>query len=204
MKAPTGDPTCPPHVREAKRLRLLIQERFDASNLEQDGGGEALGGEAHLGFAADDEGVAEVGVLVVNESSLGATRTLTSDLDEQRTIQPRPLVRTPVRNVRTRRNDVLIANIISRQDRDAAERVSRQEREVAEREDRCRQQIVERRRQDAERRERRRDQVMNTALMMAMVNAINPAAGAALANTLAQQALNEENSDDDDAQIDHS
>jgi hypothetical protein len=33
-QVPTGDPTCPPHIREAKRLYVLIQNRSDADKFD--------------------------------------------------------------------------------------------------------------------------------------------------------------------------
>jgi hypothetical protein len=33
-KVPTGDPTCPPHIRCAKQIFILVQERSNANNLE--------------------------------------------------------------------------------------------------------------------------------------------------------------------------
>ena len=49
VRIPTGDPTMPAHVRRAKRIRYLIEERADASNL--------TGNDVDLGFppADDDE-----------------------------------------------------------------------------------------------------------------------------------------------------
>jgi hypothetical protein len=47
MQVPTGDPTCPPHVRRAKRLRNKIEERADASNM--------LGGEGGNLSSSDEE-----------------------------------------------------------------------------------------------------------------------------------------------------
>ena len=48
VRIPTGDPTMPAHVRRAKRIRYLIEERADASNLTGTG--------ADLGFpAAEDD-----------------------------------------------------------------------------------------------------------------------------------------------------
>ena len=49
VSVPTGDPSCPPHIRKAKRLRYKIEERADSSNM--------LGGEAgaDLGFVVDDD-----------------------------------------------------------------------------------------------------------------------------------------------------
>jgi hypothetical protein len=36
QQSPTDDPDCPPHVREAKRRRLCIEQRSDAANLGED------------------------------------------------------------------------------------------------------------------------------------------------------------------------
>jgi hypothetical protein len=49
VRLPTGDPLCPPHVRRAKRIRYLIEERADASNLTGTG--------ADLGFPTAEDDV---------------------------------------------------------------------------------------------------------------------------------------------------
>ena len=46
LQVPTGDPTCPPHVWQAKRLRYKIEERADSSNM--------LGGDAGADLGFDD------------------------------------------------------------------------------------------------------------------------------------------------------
>jgi hypothetical protein len=53
-RIPTGDPECPPHVRQAKRARYAIEERADSSNLAEGSG-------VDLGFddINEDEGVEE-------------------------------------------------------------------------------------------------------------------------------------------------
>jgi hypothetical protein len=62
-KNPTGDPRCPPAVCRAKRLRVEIISRLDASDLNSEEGGDSLeGGDAapaNLGGDCKDD---EVGV----------------------------------------------------------------------------------------------------------------------------------------------
>ncbi len=50
QQVPTGDPTCPPHVRQAKRLKFQIEARVDSSNTV---GGD---GDRDLGFMDEEEG----------------------------------------------------------------------------------------------------------------------------------------------------
>jgi hypothetical protein len=71
QNVPTGDPSCPPHVRRAKRLRYKIEERADSSNMV--GGG----GDADLGFDDEeeqDEGeeVEEAGGMIEGEENNAA------------------------------------------------------------------------------------------------------------------------------------
>ncbi len=43
-KIPTGDPLCPPAVRQAKHLQVKIISRLDVSDLNSEEGGDSLEG----------------------------------------------------------------------------------------------------------------------------------------------------------------
>jgi hypothetical protein len=87
-RIPTGAPECPHHIREAKRIHIMIQERSDADNME--------GNPPDIGVEVDRE---EDGVTNDEEEKEEnkAARVLFQG-------PPRPLVRTPVCAARSQRS----------------------------------------------------------------------------------------------------
>ena len=73
---PTGDPQCPDCIRKAKRLKVMIEERSDATNLDEE--------VADIGMDPEDTG---------NEADVEEERTQPRRLFTQQA--SRPLVRTP-------------------------------------------------------------------------------------------------------------
>ena len=73
QNVPTGDPTCPPHVRRAKRLRYKIEERADSSNMVGGGGDADLGFDDHEEGAQEEEVEEETGGIEDEEINAGAT-----------------------------------------------------------------------------------------------------------------------------------
>ena len=67
-KVPTGDPLCPPAIRQAKRLKYLIIDKMDASDLneEYDSGVEEDG----AGEGEDDRSGDEAASLLVRGGSV--------------------------------------------------------------------------------------------------------------------------------------
>jgi hypothetical protein len=183
---PTGDPTCPPHIRSAKEIFYLIQERSDADNLE----GEL----PYIGIDMDD--------LNNNVNSEEAqVNEETEDKGRPRRLfeavaNARPLVRTPVSARRSHASngnglsDLTAAVMASLASSTRAESVDREERrqakvdrqkiEAEEREERHRAETERRRSEAAEREERRQDRQRNMMLMMAMISSMNPGAAAAM------------------------
>jgi hypothetical protein len=182
---PTGDPTCPPHIRRAKEIFYLIQERSDANNLE----GEL----PDIGIDIDDldNNVNNEEVQVNEETEdKGRPRQLFEAV-----ANARPLVRTPVSARRSHASNgnglsdltaVVMASLASSTRAESVDReerrqakVDRQKIEAEEREERHRAETERQRSKAAEREERQQDRQMNI-MMMAMISSMNPGAAAAM------------------------
>jgi hypothetical protein len=161
----TGDPHCPPHVRRAKRLRVNLVQRSDATSME-DGDAVDLGFEENVdddddvnGNDGDQEGVA-------NQEGVAPP-------------PPRPLIRTPHRVSTPRRNvstvsdmsHAMMSSLCYRMEREdsirAAEREERRLQYENEREERRQQLQIQLSSQQMQ-------QQSNMAMVMAIVSAINP------------------------------
>jgi hypothetical protein len=188
---PTGDPTCPPHIRHAKQIFILIQEQSNADNLE----GEL----PDIGIEIDDlnnvnnEGAQVKDVQEETEDKGQATRP--RQLFEA-VPNARPLVRTPVSARRSHAFNgnglsdltaVVLASLASstraepvdREERRQA-KVDRQKIEAEEREERHRAETEWQRSKAAYREEKQQDRQMNMMLMMAMISSMSPGAAAAM------------------------
>jgi hypothetical protein len=179
-QVPTGDPTCPPHIRQAKRLYLLIQDRSDADNFDGTELDIGLEEDANVVANATDEN--EVANATDESEVANATDGNGGDASVRRLFAvpvtaPRPLVRTPLSSRRRHNNNnngssditsALVATLA------ASSRSEERERR-------------ERRR---DRREDRRDRQMNQFMMMTMIGMMNPAAANVtlpIRNDMAQQ-----------------
>ena len=69
-KVPTGDPLCPPAVRRAKRIRYLIIDKMDASDLNEY---NSEVGEDGTGEGEDDRSGDESASFLVRGGSVGST-----------------------------------------------------------------------------------------------------------------------------------
>jgi hypothetical protein len=186
-QVPTGDPTCPPHIREAKRLYYLIQERSDADNFD--------GTELDIGLEdvnEDDVNEDEPVVMTQNEQAQngGGTNSeneVASAIDgngEDATVRrlfaapvtaPRPLVRTPMsrrpnnnNNNNNGSSDMTAALVATLAASSRSEERERRERRRDRREDR------------RYRRADQQDRQMNQFIMMTMLGMMNPAAANAM------------------------
>jgi hypothetical protein len=185
---PTGDPTCPPHIRHAKEIFILIQERSHADNLEEE--------LPDIGIEIDDlnnvdNERAQVNNVQEETEDEGCPRRLFEAV-----ANARPLVRTPVSACRSYASNgnglsdlmaVVMASLASstraepldREERHQS-KVDRQKIEAEEREDRHWAETERRQSKAAEREERRQDRQMNMLLMMAMISSMNPGAAATM------------------------
>jgi len=75
-KVPTGDPLCPPAVRRAKRIRYLIIDKMDASDLNEYNSDV---GEDGTGEGEDDRSGDELASFLVRGGSVGSTGDLGLD-----------------------------------------------------------------------------------------------------------------------------
>ena len=113
---PTGDPTCPQYIANAKRICLLIEQRSDADNLDGD--------------------LVNVGIDNVNDDDVEATESKAGSVPRrlfENVPAAWPLVRTPVSLARSnlsRPNDLMsvaLASFLSNTKSDEAEKQYRQE-----------------------------------------------------------------------------
>jgi hypothetical protein len=158
-KVPTGDPTCPPHIREAKRLYVLIQDRSDADNFD--------GTELDIGL--EEDGNEDANATDTNEAAdatdgneVGTVRRLFA----APVTAPRPLVRTPISSRRPNNNNNGSSDVTSALVATLAASSRSEERE--------------RRERRRDRREDRRDRQMNQFIMMTMLGMMNPGAANAV------------------------
>ena len=200
-KIPTGDPKCPKHVREAKRLRYSIEQRADSTNMSDTNGTD-------LGFIEEDEDTTNN---VLEQEGEPPADDVARVLFQQ-TQRPFTVTRTPSTSSSGGRNvgsqlpvadmaQVLMASMFTRMQREEVEREERnaereerrieqeerrkeeQEERRAEREERRIEQEERRKEEREERKMMREQQQLHTAMMMAMVSAINPAAHTIQAST---------------------
>lgn len=207
VRIPTGDPQCPAHVRKAKRIKNLIEERADASNLSGIG--------ADLGFPVPEGEEAANNMQDIQqptaqqeeaspagENAPTTQRILFGAGDTPRTEQqhvssgvertaprfPRPLVsRTPSIVVSTPNNNI-DTNNNSRGDQLhtllVTNMLTRMEREDTDREER---RAAAAQQQMAMQQQQQLTMAMVTG-MMAVVSALNPSAAAAVRTAAATEA----------------
>ena len=207
VRIPTGDPQCPAHVRKAKRIKNLIEERADASNLSGIG--------ADLGFPVPEGEEAANNMQDIQqptaqqeeaspagENAPTTQRILFGAGDTPRTEQqhvssgvertaprfPRPLVsRTPSIVVSTPNNNI-DTNNNSRGDQLhtllVTNMLTRMEREDTDREER---RAAAAQQQMAMQQQQQLTMAMVTG-MMAVVSALNPSAAAAVRTAAATDA----------------
>ena len=112
-QVPTGDPTCPPHIREAKRLYYLIQDRSDADNFdgtELDIGLEDVNEDEPVTMTQNEQTQNGGGTNSENEvangtDGNGGDATVRRLFAPAPVTAPRPLVRTPISSRRPNNNN---------------------------------------------------------------------------------------------------
>ena len=167
---------CPPHIRDAKRLYFLLQDRSDADNFD--------GTDLDIGLEEDMNEVDQV--VTQNEQKengdnevANATDGNGGDATARRLFPapvtaPRPLVRTPISSRRPNNNnsnnggsDITAALVATLAASSRSEERERRERRRDRREDR------------RYRRLEQQDRQMNQFMMMRMLGMMNPAAAGA-------------------------